>query len=131
MIVMATQHAGRASALPSAALIESAIRRLSRDALADLCEQLIDRLDRIDGDSDLEETDAEDSFALSRRAQRHGHGAGCIIADPDEAVDDKGCDQDTDSEPRDHGKLPCRYGIDQRAILPPHAWLTGIAYRHD
>lgn len=129
---MATNYAkGGASALPNPALLESAIRRLSRDALADLCEQLIDRLDQIDGDSDFEETDAEDSFALPPRARRRARGAGCIISDPDEAVDDKGCDQDTDSELPGHGKLPCRYGIDQRAVLPRHPMATGMAYKHD
>lgn len=128
---MATQHSnGGPSGLPSAALLESAIRRLSRSSLASLCEQLIDRLDAIDGDCDFEETDAEDSFVLSPLA-RSARGAGCVISDPDAAVDDTGCDGETDSEPRDHSKRPCRYAIDQRLVLPRHPEADGIAYRHD
>lgn len=36
-----------------------------------------------DGDPDLEETDAEDSFVLSARAVAYGSGPGCAISDPD------------------------------------------------
>lgn len=129
---MATNYTkGGASRPLPLALIGQAIPMLSRHELASLAERLVDALDDADGDSDFEETDAEDSFALSARARRRARGAGCNIADPDEAVDDKGCDQDTDSEPRDHGKLPCRYGIDQRAVLPRHPMATGIAFQHD
>lgn len=48
----------------------------------------IERLDRLDGDPDLEETDAEDSFVLSRQALAFAEGAGCSIADPG------GCEHD-------------------------------------
>lgn len=106
---MATQHAGRASALPSAALLESAIRRLSRDALAGLCEQLIDRLDAMDPDPDLEANgdeldgnNAEDDFGDHGCNVGPYAAAGCPIADPDAAVDDGPCDEPTqDREPDD------------------------------
>ena len=59
---------------------------------------LIERLDLIDGDPDIElngdETDhdrAEDCFTIGKN---DGSGPGCIIADPDCAVDDTGCDPD-------------------------------------
>lgn len=88
------QHGGP-SGLPSPALLESAIRRLSRDALADLCEQLIDRLDAMDPDPDLEPNGDE----LDGNGEEDGFGpvscnigrfaaAGCPIADPDEVEPD-------------------------------------------
>lgn len=97
---------GGASALPSPALLESAIRDLSRAELADLCEQLIDRLDYMDGDPDLEangdEQDgsagAEDDYGTTCNSGIYGY-AGCPISDPDAAVDDNGCDEDSDREP--------------------------------
>ena len=89
---------GRLSGLPNPALLESAIRRLSRSDLAALCEQLIDRLDAIDGDSDLEEIDAEDSFLLSPQARGYAIGAGCSVSDPDFGIDDVGHDLDPDFE---------------------------------
>lgn len=90
-------------------MLESAIRGLSRNELADLCEQLIDRLDLMDPDPDLEwngdELDGNNSeedhgVCGTGRSGLWGH-AGCPIADPDEAVDDRGCDGDTDREPDD------------------------------
>lgn len=99
-------YIGGASALPSPAMLESAIRRLSRAELADLCEQLIDRLDTLDPDPDVEwngdELDgsaSEDEFMIHAYSFRSEPG--CPIADPDEAVDDKGCDEDSDREPDD------------------------------
>ena len=68
-------------------LLDSAIRRLSRDELADLCEQLIDRLDAMDPDPDFEDDGdeqdgnwAEDDFAQLRLIM----GAGCPLSDPPE-----------------------------------------------
>jgi hypothetical protein len=58
-----------------------------------IIEQLIESLDTTDGDPDLEETDAEDSFVLSPIAKLYADdGPGCPIADPDYAVDDRPCD---------------------------------------
>lgn len=98
---MGAQMIGGPSGLPSAALLESAIRRLSRDALADLCEQLIDRLDTMDPDPDFETdgdeldgTGAEDDF-WSRN-----DGAliypGCPISDPGEDSDSDYCEASDD-----------------------------------
>lgn len=80
-------HAGRASALPLN-LIAQAVPMLSRNDLEALTERLIDRLDEIDGDSDLEDDDpAEDehdaenedgggvcSYDLDQRVVRHWGG---------------------------------------------------------
>lgn len=106
---MATRaHHGGPSGLPSPALLETAIRRLSRNDLADLCEQLIDRLDALDPDPDLElngdeldGTGAEDDFC-DQNAPIHLQGPGCPLADPDLAADDIPCDEPTqDLEPED------------------------------
>ena len=82
-------------ALPSPAMLESAIRRLSRDELANLCEQLIDRLDALDPDPDYEETDAEDGFCLSGRALAQT-GPGCAVSDPNEDADSDYCEASDD-----------------------------------
>ncbi|MBO9510601.1 hypothetical protein [Erythrobacter sp. A6_0] len=86
---------GPSLGLPSAALLESAIRRLPRDALADLCQQLIDRMDAMDPDPDFEETDAEDGFCLSGRAQAQT-GPGCAVSDPNEDSDSDYCEASDD-----------------------------------
>lgn len=53
--------------------------------LGDMVEALIAQMDMLDGDPDLEETDAEDSFAFSARALGWAlmEGAGCAIGDGD------------------------------------------------
>lgn len=56
-------HHGAPTGLPSAALLESAIRHLSRDQLAGLCEQLIDRLDILDAPA--EELEPEDDYCTA------------------------------------------------------------------
>lgn len=51
----------------------------------------LDDLTEDDSDPDLEETDTEDAFALSRNALSSAHGAGCPISDPGGgAADDEG-----------------------------------------
>ncbi|MBR0551745.1 hypothetical protein [Stakelama marina] len=56
-------------------------------------EALIELRNALDGDPDLEETDAEDAHDLSPMARRYAdRGAGCPISDPDCAVDDRPCD---------------------------------------
>ena len=92
---------------------------VDRAQIATAVESLIELLDAIDGDTDLEETDCEDSHVLSHSALewasgpgcaiadaggQHdedgqntlfkigGDGPGCPIADPDCAVDDTACD---------------------------------------
>jgi hypothetical protein len=56
------------------------LAHLPEDVLLDMADDVIRQLDELQGDPDLEETDAEDSFALSWYAQ--GHGAGCPVSDP-------------------------------------------------
>ena len=92
---MGAQIIGGPSGLPSAALLESAIRRLPRDALADLCQQLIDRMDAMDPDPDFEEVDAEDGFSFSGRAQAQT-GPGCAVSDPNEDSDSDYCEASDD-----------------------------------
>lgn len=100
-IMASRAHIGSASALPSPALLESAIRRLSRAELADLCEQLIDRMDAMDPDSDLEfngdeqdhtGSEEEDRAESSANSNARLHGlAGCPLADGLEDGDSDYC----------------------------------------
>jgi hypothetical protein len=111
----------------------------ARREIGDAVDTLIAFLDDLGGDPDLEEIDAEDSFALSWRAlgpdgpgcsigdpggvvesedepDMHGamggDGPGCALSDPDCAADDVPCDDiDQDREP-DEPVLPS-YGLDQ------------------
>lgn len=62
--------------------------QFDRAQIASAVEVLVNLLDVLDGDPDLERTDAEDDF--TSYPQRDWHGPGCVIADPDECVDDKG-----------------------------------------
>ncbi|MEE2795627.1 MAG: hypothetical protein VX512_12415 [Pseudomonadota bacterium] len=94
---MGAQIIGGAKGLPSAALLESAIRRLPRDALAHLCQQLIDRMDAMDPDPDFEETDAEDGFCFSERARAQA-GPGCAVSDPNEDGDSDYCEASDDRD---------------------------------
>lgn len=65
---------------------------VDREAIGCAVQALVDLLDVIDGDPDLEGECSEDEvsrctdWGLPVRAD----GPGCIIADPDEGVDDKG-----------------------------------------
>lgn len=71
------------------------LRAIPRVMLADTIERLLAELDARDGDPDLEETDAEDSFVLSWYANGE-RGPGCRISDPDYAVDDLPCDAEAE-----------------------------------
>ncbi len=66
---------------------------LDRQAIEHLIEVLIEALDSADGDPDSED------------------------ADPDTAVDDQPCDDDTDREPED-GMASLNWGLDQSEPLP-------------
>ncbi len=70
---------------PDAAAARAAGKLLNLHSPAEIAsaiEVLIDLLDTLGGDPDLEETDAEDSFAISHIARGNAAGAGCPIADP-------------------------------------------------
>lgn len=61
----------------------------------------IDLLDLADGDPDSENaTDAEDE-GITPAALAFTDGPGCMVSDPDYAVDDHPCDNDDDREPED------------------------------
>lgn len=68
------------------ALLSQATRHLTRDELADLCEQLIDRMDAMDPDPDLE---AEDDYCTAGddrgTADRWGIGRDALHDDDREA----------------------------------------------
>jgi hypothetical protein len=98
-----------------------------RRTLASAVEVLVAVIDTMDGDPDLEpdgdEQDGnfaedEDCAAFATMAR----GPGCIEADPDDAVDDKGCDDINDDREEESSAWPA-YGIDQSAgPLPGHLW---------
>lgn len=70
----------------------SRARRNAYRVIATTIEELIEVLDRAAGDPDLEAVGAEDDFC------EHGtvwaFGPGCVVSDPDSAVDDSACDQE-------------------------------------
>lgn len=123
---MATIDFGRVSALPPLALLSQALPRLSRHQLEAAVELLIDRMDEIDGNSDVEAngdeldgSNAEDDYGGSSNVGIYD-APGCPIADPDLAVDDSGCDEDTDREPDDFDEA-MTYDLDQSVPHPPWA----------
>jgi hypothetical protein len=73
--------------------------------LGETIEALIEVLDRIAGDPDYEETDAEDSFALPERARQFAAGLpGCVVGDPGGG--------DIVDEPHDAEEDACEAGDD-------------------
>ena len=114
---MATNlNRGGASALPPMLPLDvllSALPSLPRPLLARLTARLIDRLDEIDGDPDLEQTNDEgDPYFPQGDEYRqfqtlYGSGAGCPISCPDFGVEDVGEEHDD---------------TDTRAIADPQAY---------
>jgi hypothetical protein len=107
--------------LPAAALFPigpalSAITRAPRAELEFLIERAIERLDAIDGDTDIEPNgdeldggNGEDDFGPHNNILL---GVGCPIADPDCSVDDFGCDDENDDREEEEPLAP-DYGINQ------------------
>jgi hypothetical protein len=83
----------RASRLP-ADLALSLIPSLSRAHLERLVQQLIDRIDEMDGDSDLEAEETDQSGGEDDCSQTFHDGPGCPISDPanDDDREDDRCD---------------------------------------
>lgn len=83
---------GPAGLSAEALAIETVMRALGslpRAVLDQIVMNLIDLLDRQDGDVDQEDaTNAEDDFRLWRPHDRRGDGPGCDVSDCDAAVDD-------------------------------------------
>jgi hypothetical protein len=83
--------------MPPAPAVMRILGKFDRQALASFITVAIELLDVVDGDSDTEpngdEQDgqpSEDEFMIHSLAA--GGGPGCLIADPDKAVDDDACD---------------------------------------
>lgn len=75
---------------PPAPAVMAILNRFNRTELGNAIEVLVALLDVWDGDSDLEENDAEDSFELSEWARAQAKGPGCNVSDPDKGVEDDG-----------------------------------------
>lgn len=94
--------------------------------LGDTIDALIAFMDDLDGDPDLEETDAEDSFAPSLRALAFAHGAGCSISDAGGG--------DIVDQPHDEEEDRCAAGddmIEAGPILDRGNWLAGNRHVRD
>lgn len=97
---MATRHAvGATAPIPPLDVLLAALPSLPRPILSRLTARMIERLDELDGEADLEEDnedcgqdEAEPDFRRRRRWRRNESGPGCMISDPDYAVDDMACD---------------------------------------
>jgi hypothetical protein len=73
-----------------------------------------------DGDPDIEEGDAEDSFAPSPIAlQLADCGLGCSIGDPDMAVDEEDCDDLNDDVSRTNATAESMASISRRRLDRP------------
>lgn len=91
------------------AAISRVLASFSRNELAGFVSVAIDLMDLVDGDSDLEEVGAEDSF------QSHDcDGPGCPLGDPDSCEDaDRGERVDErEEDPAEDGRAII-YGADQ------------------
>lgn len=88
------------------------VANLPRNAMHDMIELLIHRLDLEDADPDLEENDLEDSFVLSWYAS-NGNGAGCPISDAGGGAVDEEPEQVNEDGYDAVLRLPPIYGIDQ------------------
>lgn len=110
-------------AIPPMPAVARILSRFDRQQLEGFIAVAIDLADALDGDPDIEpngdELDGsmgEDDFC-SHAADSHGH-PGCPIADPDSAVDDRGCDDINDDREPDDSPYTCSYAIDQSNVLP-------------
>jgi hypothetical protein len=107
--------------------IDVLARPVTRAQIEASVEALIELLDRIDGDPDFEETDAEDAFVLSAEAMRLVTDfPGCPVSDPGGGNVDDEC-EGGDSV---YNTLPI-YGVDQSAgpvneVAAHRAYMAGI-----
>ncbi|MEO6151667.1 MAG: hypothetical protein ABIT09_07785 [Croceibacterium sp.] len=108
--------------MPAVARILARYQRPQLEAFLSIA---IDLLDTMDPDPEAEpsgdEMDgnpAEDDFWPHRETG----SPGCVISDPDAAVDDKGCD-DINDDREEESRLVPSYGVDQSTgPLPPNFW---------
>lgn len=110
--------------LAAGQLAAKLLNRHSRHEIAEAITVLIDVLDLLGGDPDVElngdELDgsgAEDDFC-NHNTPLSLQGPGCLVADPDMAVDDQGCDDIYDDHEEENHICP-HYGIDQTHALSP------------
>lgn len=120
-----------ALALEDISRMLSAIPSLPRPVLARLTDEMIQRLDEIDGDSDLElngdeldGTGGEDDFIERYGANMGGgwSGPGCPISDPDVSVDDQGEAVD-EGEPDE-----IDYAAEERDMINPEQKRAHVRY---
>jgi len=105
---MATNTIGRSlsavtlpNQFPPMPAVARILSKFGRDQLHGFIEVALDLADAMDGDPDIEDaTDAEDE-GLTVDALAYANGPGCIVTDPDYAVDDQPCDNDDDREQED------------------------------
>lgn len=104
---------GRDASRVPADLALSVIPSLPRPVLERLAQQIIDRLDDMDGDTDLEPNGDEEDGNLSEDDDRYysGEGAGCPIADPGEASNRTMLAPTLDGEDQSFVIVPAPQGI--------------------
>lgn len=108
--------------IPPMPAVARILSRFDRGKLAAFVTVAIDLLDTLDGDADDEPGgDEEDGdFAEDEPAARFAQmrtGPGCLYSDDDSAIDDAGCDEDSDAE-EEEPVMPS-YGLDQTAGAEP------------
>lgn len=105
---------GRDASRVPADLALSVIPSLPRPVLERLVQSIIDRLDDMDGDTDLEPNgDEEDGNRCEDDVMHHyGEGAGCPIADPDEASNRTMLAPTLDGEDQSFVIVPAPKGIE-------------------
>ncbi len=86
------------------------IPSLPRAHLERLVQQLIDRMDDTDGDSDREPEETDHSGGEDDCSQRLHDGPGCVVADGDFGIDDQSHDGEDVSRAFDYG--------DDQAVIP-------------
>jgi hypothetical protein len=107
-------------AAPRMPAVAQILARYDRPRLEAFITIAVDLLDAFDGDPDVElngdETDnmgSEEDFDPNRH---YSDGPGCLISDPDEAIDDGPCDDINNDHEHDEWIVPS-YGVDQSSAL--------------
>lgn len=102
-------HGRGASRLP-ADIALALIPSLPRSHLERLVQQLIDRMDEADGDSDCEPEETDHSGGEDDYSRTLHDGPGCVVADGDFGIDDQPHDGEDQSRAFDYG--------DDQTVIP-------------